>query len=552
MKRFRIYYYYVAAPVVLMLLGCFIFFPQLKATIDGNPHPQVNYVIFFLIAITIIQVWLHVRRINREAAVLSGFLRHASVGDYDGAGQQLETDRLRYKYIDVKHPLRALLQIKGGVVDVLNHRAVVEEVERFRHRLQRRLVLTQYMSGMMVGMGLLGTFIGLLGALAEIGELIGSFNMNAATTDIGAMISTLVSRLVAPMKSLGIAFSASMFGVFGSLLAGLLMVSVKSATNELSSIVESCISSLMDLGSTSAQEDQTASLVHALSDLAQHSPVLRGLIVALDQSERRTREVLSSVSLLAARMDANTQTSDRMLQYADQNLRGQQELQKTLTLLQADFPLMSQSQQRMEQLVETFTSSAEVHHQTLENLVTTQEAAYREALQKFVEFSHHQQTAIKEQMDAWRRQELQQLTLWQQQMRQYEDLYTRSLQAVQDQSIADHKTLLAEGQLVQNLIVEHKDDMHELLQRIEGMSKLQVEVSQQMMSDQAAVRQNLIDLTQHMGGFVESIRADGIARSEQLYQLHLQLVEALSRWEQILYAQHNATSEIQETSTTEE
>ena len=551
MKRFRIYYYYVAAPVLLMLLGCVVFFPQIKSTIDGNPHPQINYMIFFLIAITIVQVWLHVRRINREAVVLNRFLHFIAKGDYNGAEQQLKADRQRVGRIDVGLPLHAVLQIRGGVVDSLTHRAVLEEVERFRHRLQRRLVLTQYMSGMMVGMGLLGTFIGLLGALAEIGELIGTFNMSAATTDIGSMISTLVSRLVAPMKSLGIAFSASMFGVFGSLLAGLLMVSVKAATNELSSILESRISNLMDFGLIAEKENHAASLVHALSELAQHSPVLRGLIIALDQSERRTREALSSVSLLAARMDANTQMSDRILQYMDQNLRGQQELQKMLALLQTDFPLMSQSQMRVEQLVETFTESAEVHHHTLQSLVGTQETAYREALQRFAEFTQYHQTAIKEQIDAARRQELQQQTLWQQQMRQYEDLYTRSLKAVQEQSISDHKTLFAEGQVVQNLLIEHKDNMHELLVRLENMSKLQVEVGQQLMADHAVDRNNLTNLTHQMGGFAESIRADGIARSEQLYKLHLQLIESLSRWEQILYVRQNVSTELKEISTSE-
>lgn len=54
-------------------------------------------------------------------------------------------------------------------------RALEAELHRYKAKQSRYLILPQFMSGMMVGLGLFGTFIGLLGALAEIGKLIGAF-----------------------------------------------------------------------------------------------------------------------------------------------------------------------------------------------------------------------------------------------------------------------------------------------------------------------------------------------------------------------------------------
>jgi hypothetical protein len=163
-------------------------------------------------------------------------------------------------------------------------------------------------------MGLLGTFIGLLGALAEIGKLIGSFDLGTGMTDPVAAISDLVTRLTSPMQAMGVAFSASLFGVLGSLIMGVLMVGVRSAASDLVSLVQSGTSYLLDI----AQEDGEAMpdlepVSEALAQLAEQSPLLRGLGVALDQSERRVRELLQTMHVIAAGMEANNSHTARLV-----------------------------------------------------------------------------------------------------------------------------------------------------------------------------------------------------------------------------------------------
>jgi hypothetical protein len=205
-------------------------------------------------------------------------------------------------------------ELRGKTINSVQHAAVEAELERFGARQNRKLLLSQFMSGLMVGMGLLGTFIGLLGALAEIGKLIGSFNLGAGMTDPVAAISELVTRLTSPMQAMGVAFSASLFGVLGSLIMGVLMVGVKSAASDLVSLVQSGTSYILDLSDENGEAMPDMEPVsEALAQLAEQSPLLRGLGVALDQSERRVRELLQTLHVIAAGLETNNSTTARLV-----------------------------------------------------------------------------------------------------------------------------------------------------------------------------------------------------------------------------------------------
>jgi hypothetical protein len=308
MKRLQRYYFNVGIPVLLLVLGTIVFFKEIMGTVQGNPHPQINYLIFILIVVGCVQMVLHVMRINREGRLLDTFANMIMVRkDAAAAKRLLEQDKLTHNN-DIADVLLLVLETHGKAIGALHHAAIESEIERFHARQNRRLMLAQFMSGMMVGLGLLGTFIGLLGALNEIGKLIGSFSLGPGMTDPIAAVSELVTRLTEPMKAMGIAFSASLFGVLGSLIMSMLMVFIKSATVELVSLLQSKVSWLTDLETTANSDnaDGAVELGSALASLAEQSPMLQGLIVALDQSERRVRQVLTSVQDLVTHVEKNT------------------------------------------------------------------------------------------------------------------------------------------------------------------------------------------------------------------------------------------------------
>lgn len=280
------------------------------STIRGNPHPQINYLILFLIVAGSVLMMLHVRRINREGQLIERFSKALRREESTQSAKALLLQDKKTHQTDVRDVLDRVLELHGRSIGAVQHAAIESEIERFHARQNRRLMLAQFLSGMMVGLGLLGTFIGLLGALSEISKLIGSFSVNAGISNPIDAINALVLRLTTPMQAMGVAFSASLFGVLGSLIMGMLMVFVKSATVELVSMLQSRVSWLTDLAQHKENLDaqDVSALQSSLRELAEHSPVLKGLIMGLDQSERRSQKMLIAIQQFMARVDQNTES----------------------------------------------------------------------------------------------------------------------------------------------------------------------------------------------------------------------------------------------------
>jgi hypothetical protein len=107
-------------------------------------------------------------------------------------------------------------------------------------------------------MGLLGTFIGLLATLDDIATLISSFaTLDMKTADPIAIFAEMVNKMEAPMHSMGIAFSASMYGLMGSIILSFMMVSVRRCVSEIHSVLGSEVAQHIELSFASNTQDQT-------------------------------------------------------------------------------------------------------------------------------------------------------------------------------------------------------------------------------------------------------------------------------------------------------
>lgn len=300
MNKLKPYYAYVGVPIGLLVLGAIVFSSAIMSTVEGNPHPEINYIIFLLLIAGATMMLLHVVRLNREGQLVQNY--------FDGLKKGLKPLEIQRILSNSKEDVLPVLVMLDGLVDkpitALQHDALEHEMTRFESKQTRRLMLAQYMGGLMVGMGLLGTFIGLLGALSEIGKLIGAFGGGVSSSDPVGMIQELVTRLTAPMQAMGVAFSASLFGVLGSLVMGILLVSVKSCASELVNMVRSRASMVTDFSAPGqfGLDLDLDPLQEALEDLAEKTPALKLMSAALDQSERRVRELVTSLGSLTARL----------------------------------------------------------------------------------------------------------------------------------------------------------------------------------------------------------------------------------------------------------
>ena len=98
-------------------------------------------------------------------------------------------------------------------------------------RLDEGREISRYMIGLLVFLGLLGTFWGLLQTIGAVGLVVGS--LDTAGTDFDAMMTQLKGGLDAPLSGMSTAFSSSLFGLAGSLILGFLDLQLALWANEL-------------------------------------------------------------------------------------------------------------------------------------------------------------------------------------------------------------------------------------------------------------------------------------------------------------------------------
>lgn len=112
-------------------------------------------------------------------------------------------------------------------------------------RLDESREISRYMTGLLVFLGLLGTFWGLIGTVSSIGNVI---NGLSAGGGVSTAFEDLKIGLMAPLSGMGTAFSSSLFGLSGSLIMGFLALQAGQAQNRFYNDLEEWLSGQTKLG----------------------------------------------------------------------------------------------------------------------------------------------------------------------------------------------------------------------------------------------------------------------------------------------------------------
>jgi hypothetical protein len=525
MKKLKLYYLYVGIPVALVVLGTILFFKQIMGTIDGNPHPQINYLIFVLIALGCTQMMLHVRRINREGDGIQRFSKAIRNKESKETIQAMLDEHDKKFRTDSSDVLQVVNALYGQKVTSVQHAALESELERFSARQSRRLLLSQFLSGMMVGLGLLGTFIGLLGALAEIGKLIGSFNIDKGMDDPVAAVGGLVAHLTAPMQAMGVAFSASLFGVLGSLIMGLLMVSVKGAASDLVSILQSRVAMMLDISEHhEGNFPDLEPVAIAMKELAEKSPMLRGLAVALDQSERRVRELIASVAQLSSRVDYGTQTSQGLLEQFNKQVDQQTQNTQQIKELREDLSRLVTHQTSLLQNTDEVNQALQRQHDWVLGVTLTQ----KEEFQNFVAQHGEQTTKHQESM----------LRMMQSQQADSAKAMEAQLQFSQEREANERRYWVGQNENFaksQQSILQAINGYFGQAERLASEQQASLtRVLEVMMQGQKSTAVVNADLAKYMSEAGASMRSENLSRMEMIHQMNAMFTEAQARQEQLL------------------
>lgn len=140
----------------------------------------------------------------------------------------------------------------------------------FNDGFNREKSLVNYITGTMILMGLIGTFIGLMEMVASVGSIVGGLaKVGAGTEDA---IKKVIQDLEAPLTGMATGFSASLFGLFGSLSLGLIARFNQSATQGIKKELEHWLSRISAIethsaggaGATNTFSGETAALAAVL------------------------------------------------------------------------------------------------------------------------------------------------------------------------------------------------------------------------------------------------------------------------------------------------
>jgi hypothetical protein len=124
-------------------------------------------------------------------------------------------------------PMATLLgdRSEGRAISMVTLRAILDSVGT---RLDENRDILRYMTGLLIFLGLLGTFWGLLETVGSIGGVINSMQTGS---DAGVMFDELKNGLSKPLAGMSISFTSSLFGLAGSLVLGFLDLQAGQAQN---------------------------------------------------------------------------------------------------------------------------------------------------------------------------------------------------------------------------------------------------------------------------------------------------------------------------------
>lgn len=171
-------------------------------------------------------------------------------------------------------------------------------------RLEEQRDLSRYLIGLLIFLGLLGTFWGLLATIRSVGDIIGGMSVGA---DPVAMFDTLKTRLDAPLSGMATSFSTSLFGLAGSLVVGFLDLQSGHAQNRFYNELEEWLSNITRLPTSNALSEAEGGSVPAyvqalLEQTAESLDRMQRSATEAERERHATSEQLSELNLQLGRL----------------------------------------------------------------------------------------------------------------------------------------------------------------------------------------------------------------------------------------------------------
>ena len=285
-------------------------------------NPGLNGLIIGVLVIGILLSFRQVLRLFPEVAWVNGF-RLADPG--------LAVERSP----SLLAPMAVILGDRRDGGMALSTPAMRGILDSIASRLDEARDTSRYMTGLLVFLGLLGTFWGLIETVGSVGKVIEGLKVGG---DAAAMFDSLREGLAAPLGGMGIAFSSSLFGLAGSLILGFLDLQTSQAQNRFYTELEDWLATTVrdrgveirpgqpvtamgsevrvaldrlreaigEVGSNKAATNAMANLAEAIQGLVHHmrneQQMLRDWVEGQAEQQQEVRRLLEVLARERARM----------------------------------------------------------------------------------------------------------------------------------------------------------------------------------------------------------------------------------------------------------
>ncbi|HEX4365461.1 MAG TPA: flagellar motor protein MotA [Rhodopila sp.] len=262
-------------------------------------NPELNSLILLILLLGICWNLLQVLRLRPEVMWLETY----------------QTSRSRLAALPSPRllaPMASMLAMREGRTNnetrqfTLSATAMRSLLDSLASRLDESRELSRYMTGLLIFLGLLGTFWGLLKTVTSVSDVIGG--MSLGNGDINLMFDQLKTGLAQPLAGMGTAFSASMYGLAGALVLGFLDLTAGQAQNRFFNELEEWLAGLTRLSSGILSEGEGSVPVYVQALLEQTAENMEGLQRVLTQDGENRSQVNQAVTTLNERLAALADT----------------------------------------------------------------------------------------------------------------------------------------------------------------------------------------------------------------------------------------------------
>ena len=266
--------------LIFILVVVVFLYPVLQNAFLSNIY--INIIIIFTLMFGLIFNIYNLFKLNIDYSSLSNFNIHKSSKAFYGSSFLLKNLSLQMHEVDGRSKFKSSQTEK-----------IIDSIDMNLLNLRET---SRYLVGLLVFLGLLGTFWGLLKTIGSVGSVIEGIGID--DTNVAGFFNSLKDGLNAPLQGMSIAFSSSLLGLAGSLILGFVDLNLGQAQSKFTQFLERTLqnNTAPDFINTSSSDVSTLLAIQKLYDN------LDSVVFSLKETSHNQNQIFTYMQSLSEQM----------------------------------------------------------------------------------------------------------------------------------------------------------------------------------------------------------------------------------------------------------